>query len=554
MDLNSSTDLLDDRARRQSRRKRETRAVVWLGPTPFQATIALLGLGLIWRTVRYALVFPLWGDEAFVAVSILSRDLAGLSKPLEFGQIAPPGFLWAEWVVTRLLGRGEWGLRLVPFLAGAAGLLLFWRFARRVASRRVVLVAVALLAASFYPARHGNEVKPYTLDLLVSLVVTALGWEVWRDPRSATRWWVLTGSAAVGVWMSYTAVFPVASVGLLLLAKVARTRSPWLMARGMAFALLSGLSWGVMAATFATTQARASDWLPDLATWKDAFPPLSEPWRIPWWLFEIHTGNMLAYPHGGNHFVSLATFLLVVVGGVAIWRRPPRRALLWLFLGPLPVALVAASLRRYPYGTSARVMLYMAPAFCLLAAEGVVALFRAWGGLRRGPVAVAGVLALLPIGFTARDVYTPYTRWDDVVCRQQVRALKERVEPGDRWVVFDGATSLPRDYPGMMLSRWVQRAAEFRVNALSLSPVPTLWEPDPSAVAVEPLSSGRTWLIVHDHGHAPVYPRARQVLLLQALTARLGPPRSEVHALPDGASLAVHLFSQPVEPGGRAKP
>ena len=66
-------------------------SVPW--PTIAQATLATVVIGLVWRLVRYSLAFPLWGDEAFLAVNFLTRDLAGLARPLEFDQIAPPGFL-----------------------------------------------------------------------------------------------------------------------------------------------------------------------------------------------------------------------------------------------------------------------------------------------------------------------------------------------------------------------------------------------------------------------------------------------------------------------------
>jgi 4-amino-4-deoxy-L-arabinose transferase-like glycosyltransferase len=119
-----------------------------------QVTLGVVVLGLVWRAVRYAMAFPLWGDEAFLAVNFLTRDLAGLGRPLEFKQVAPPAFLWAEYALVRGLGGSEWSLRLVPFLAGVASLGLFWRFCREVATRRVTLVAVALFAASFYPVRQ----------------------------------------------------------------------------------------------------------------------------------------------------------------------------------------------------------------------------------------------------------------------------------------------------------------------------------------------------------------------------------------------------------------
>ena len=40
--------------------------------------LAVVVLNLLWRTVRYALGFPLFGDEAFVANSFMVRDMIGL--------------------------------------------------------------------------------------------------------------------------------------------------------------------------------------------------------------------------------------------------------------------------------------------------------------------------------------------------------------------------------------------------------------------------------------------------------------------------------------------
>ncbi len=289
-----------------------------------RAMWAVVISGLLWRTVRYALAFPLWGDEAFLAVNFLTRDLGGLACPLEFDQIASPGFLWVEWLVSRWLGSAECALRFVPYLAGVTSLLLFWRFCRGVATRRVTLVAIAVLAASFFPVRHSTEVKPYAVDLLVSLILTMLGWEVWRTPQSAPRWLALIGAAIAGVWCAYTAVFPAASVALLLAARIAPRRSPRLLALGTAYAVLLGISFLAVVVTFAGPQARAAAWLPDSITWKDAFPPLAQPWRLPWWLLDVHTGGMMAYPHGGKNFGSTATFLLVVLGAWSMARRRAR--------------------------------------------------------------------------------------------------------------------------------------------------------------------------------------------------------------------------------------
>ena len=144
-----------------------------------------------------------------------------------------------------------------------------------------------------------------------------------------------------------------------------------------------------------------------------------------------------------NHFGSTLTTVLVVAGCIRMARRPARRPLLLLLVGPLPVALVAAALHRYPYGTSTRVMLYMAPAFCLLVGEGIMALLQLRRLTNRGPIVVGGLLAIVPLVCTAFNVATPYKAYDDVLHRSLARWVAARTTPGDQWIVFNGAIAAP---------------------------------------------------------------------------------------------------------------
>ncbi len=505
------------------------------------ATVIMIILGLLWRTVRYALAFPLWGDEAYIAVNFLTRDLAGLAQPLEFFQIAPPGFLWVEWLVVHGLGSSEWALRLVPYLAGVAGLLGFWRFCRDVSTRRTTLIATAILAASFYPVRHSNEVKPYAIDLLVSLALTSLAWSVWRVVRSNRRWAALIAVATLGVWCSYSAVFPAAGGVLLLGARVIREKSTRAVTVWLAFGLSMVLSWAVMFVAFAGPQASAAAFLPNLATWRNAFPPLAEPWRLPWWLLDIHTGQMMAYPHGGHDFGSTLTTLLVVIGSVRMGRRAVRRPLLVLLLAPLPVAVVAAAMHRYPYGTSTRVMLYMAPAFCLLAGEGIMAVLRSRHWIKRGPILVAGVLAIMSLAAMAVDVAKPYRTSANEEHRRLARQIAERAGPDDQCVVFNSVTP-PPIFDDLMVTQWLQRVAEARFYLLIYSRVQIRWEPAPETVLPPP--SGRVWLIIQRHGDARYFSEEKLATYQMAIEKRLGPPVATTRfSLPNDESWTICIYS-----------
>src|SRR5207302_608085 len=97
-----------------------------------------------------------------------------------------------------------------------------------------------------------------------------------------------------------------------------------------------------------------------------------------------------------------------------------------LLLAPLPVALVAAALHGYPYGTSTRVMLYMAPAFCLLMGEGIMAVLRLRHRTRRGPIVAAGLLAIVPLICMAFDLASPYKVYEDAAHRRLARWIAAR--------------------------------------------------------------------------------------------------------------------------------
>ncbi len=96
-----------------------------------RATWAFVGLGLLVRLVRYLVVYPIWHDEAFLAVNFLDRGYLDLLRPLDYSQVAPILFLWIELASVKLFVFSEWSLRLFPAVCGLASVMLFRHFAAR---------------------------------------------------------------------------------------------------------------------------------------------------------------------------------------------------------------------------------------------------------------------------------------------------------------------------------------------------------------------------------------------------------------------------------------
>ncbi len=309
---------------------------------------AFVGLGVLLRIGRYAMDYPLWWDEAFVAVNLIRRDYLALLRPLDYGQVCPALFLWAELTVVKLLGFSEWTLRLFPLVCAILSVVLFRRMAGSVVRGVPLLLAVAIFAVAYHPIRHAADVKPYASDLLVALALLTLAFEWWREPQRDGRLWALAAVAPIAIALSHPAVFVAGGIMLGLLPSVvrARRRAVWI-----AFAAFGLSTVGVFVGLyFAFTRAQSNATLAGMqAQWVAAFPPLGDPVKLAGWLATVHTGSMFAYPCGGERGGSILTLLLFAVGAGALWIGR-RKGILLICLAPFGLTLIAAAMKRYPYG------------------------------------------------------------------------------------------------------------------------------------------------------------------------------------------------------------
>lgn len=396
-----------------------------------RAGLALVLFGLAWRVFRYLMGMPIWGDEAMLLVNYQTRSFADVFGPIEYCQIAPLLFHWAEMAVVQTLGSSEWAVRLPALLGSLVGFGLFALLARLTLTPLPRAVAVGVLAVAIWPATNGSLVKPYSWDLTVGTAFL-IPFAAWRLDR--TRRWplvVLCALAPVGLTASYPAVFVAGAVGLALLRPVLRSGDR----RQQALLLTYGL---LAVATFLLHYELVGK--PHLATvtfgghstaegmhtyWAKAFPP-ADPAKLLVWLPSTLAGEIAAYPIGGQRGLSFVTVTLCAIGAVGMWRRK-EGDLVAVLLGVLGLWLAAAALHKYPIG-SCRLGQHAAPVFCLLGAAGTADLLRRWVPVTRARQAVIGVailLGLVGLGGLARDLIRPYRDLEARDSRAAVRALTE---------------------------------------------------------------------------------------------------------------------------------
>lgn len=401
-----------------------------------RALALFLALGILARVLRWCLAFPLWGDEAYQAANSIPRAASPVLGPLGWGMVAPPGFVAAEHAMAAVFGFGELALRFVPAAAGVLALFVFARIARLALAGWPRVLAVATLAASYYPTRHAVEVKPYSTDLFVALVLLWLALEHARAPERRRFAWAFALALPVSLWCSFPAAFVAGGLLLALAPRALRGIGRWPFAVGGALLLAS---FAALRSLVLGAQMSHEQYLFEL--WSHTFPPWREPLELLRWLFETNAGRMMAHPAGGSGGGSVLTLALVVLGAVLLWRSQ-KRMLLGMLLAPFALNLVAAGMHAYPYGGSARWMLHLAPAICLLFAVGLAWCVRASSTARTGRAVVVALsmLAALGVFTTARAAIKPYKNLHDLEARAFARWYWS--DRGDGAVRLDLATDL----------------------------------------------------------------------------------------------------------------
>ncbi len=382
--------------------------------------IAFLVLGVTARLIRYLLRFPLWGDEAMLAMNFLDRGFLDLLRPLDNHQVAPLLFLWTECAAIKLLGFNEWAVRLFPLICSIASMFVFHRMARLLLRGTALVLAVGMFAVSYSGIRYGAEMKPYAVDLLVSTILLTLTVRWWTRPGD-TRWlWALAAFMPLALGFSFPAVFIAGGVSVAVATVLWNTkdRGAWIAWIALNAALVGGfLAWYAV-----NIRVQSGAELTTMnALWSEAFPPRDSVASLLAWLVQVHAGPLLAQPFGGDNWGSLATTLLCLVAASVVIRQR-QYSLLVLCGMPFALNLLAAFLRRFPYGGHMRLSMFLAPIVCILAALGAAALLKrinepkrekderkavSTNGMPWPTVTAIAVLSLLAIVSAARDFCLP---------------------------------------------------------------------------------------------------------------------------------------------------
>lgn len=319
--------------------------------------MGIICIGIILRLREYAANRSLWVDEAFIALNIIHKSYRQLLGQLDYLQHAPFVFLWIERGVTQLLGTGEYALRFFPLACGIVGLVLFYRLSRKVLDAGAATVALTVFALSDLLIYYSAEVKQYSLDVLVGILVYLV---LLHKPRKGIV--VLAGLGAM--FLIHPAIFILAGIGLVFALRALGHKNYVLFWQWAGIGAVWAAAYAVYYAVFVRGYFDNSLFL---TYWQYVV------------LFPAGVADIRSNTGGAvSLFIQLLgtpSYILGLVtagvGAAALFKKNSLHAL--LLAAPIGITWIASGLHLYPF--AARLWLFLVPAVIIYIAEGSVVVF-----------------------------------------------------------------------------------------------------------------------------------------------------------------------------------
>jgi hypothetical protein len=398
------------------------RPLAWI-PT----LLSLWGAAL--RLVQYLHHRSLWFDEASLALNILNRSYSSLIRPLDYDQGAPVGFLFVERFVGVHLGFGEFALRLIPFLASIAALILFYRVARVTLLPLASWIALGLMVVSPHLIYYASEVKQYSTDVLVSITLYLLILTFLSRPPSLHKALLLSITGGIAVWISHPSLIILAGAGSAAFLCLLQRRD-W---RKLVLFLFAGMLWcGSFAAVYFVSLHEVAKNRFLYLYWASGFMPHDLTSAVTWkWLLEHF---LLLFKNPGGMLAQPAA-LCFLCGCVAMFRR--NREQFWIISSPFVVALLFSYFGKYPF--EGRLLLFLTPPLFLLTAEGAnFFLEHPTRYVRIIGYALVILVAAQPIATSTKYLFSR-RGWQQEEIRTVLQQVKAQSWPGDVCYIYHWA-------------------------------------------------------------------------------------------------------------------
>ena len=133
--------------------------------------LLIILFGVLLRLKGLLINPSMWHDECALGWNIKFKTYSDFLGILRFMQMAPPFFMVATKLMTKILGFSDIVLRLLPFFAGISSIVAFYLLASKtLKSKFAVICAVFFFAINQQLINYSFEFKPYNFDVLFTII------------------------------------------------------------------------------------------------------------------------------------------------------------------------------------------------------------------------------------------------------------------------------------------------------------------------------------------------------------------------------------------------
>jgi len=330
----------------------------------FQITVvAIIAFGVILRAAKYVPAFSMRGDELAVTLNILNRSPIDLmTRPLDHEQAAPFGFILLIKALLEIFGQSEYVLRLVAFAAGCISLILMQNLLTKTTGRYGELFALAAFAFSDYLIYYSAELKQYSSDVMLCLILFLIFYQHIFRETTAKDFVLLAALGTLSLCLSYPALFVLAGIGITLFLHY------WKDKQKLLWITLVGMLWAGTFLTLYFLLLRHQTQATYLITfWGNllSFMPMP-PWRDISWYPKALTG--LFFVVAGLSSSLLFVIPVYLLGLWGFWQEKKWQWVLALTI-PIGINILVSGFQKYPF--HGRLILYLLPLVFLVLGKGV---------------------------------------------------------------------------------------------------------------------------------------------------------------------------------------
>ncbi len=324
-------------------------------------------LGIILRIAQFLYNRSLTEGEAPLAMNIIERSFGDLFRTLDYNQAAPIGFLFLQKLFSLLLGTGEMALRMLPLITGIMAIYIFYRLAHQTIDEIAVVFAMILFAVCDHLIYFTSEIKPYSSDVTIALIITILGYSLVKSKPSLKSLLIFSIITAVSLWFSFAALFIWLGFAVIIFYQSTKKQIAWyVLLISVALPAASLLTYNLISLRHIANQESLT------GVWQAAFMPL--PPRsfadIKW--FALVFLRMFKFPLGFSIYELTLAFLCFLTG-IIIYIRG-KKIILVMFLLPILITMLASGLKLYPF--EGRLLLFLTPALFIIISQGLSHIYK----------------------------------------------------------------------------------------------------------------------------------------------------------------------------------